>query len=120
MTRNLVCIRCPLGCQLTVAIEGTAVSSVTGQQCRRGEEYAKIECIAPMRTITSTVRINGGDIAMLPVRTAGDVPKSEIMACMQAISSITVDAPIKIGDIIVVNIAQTGINLVATRNIASV
>ena len=120
MTRNLVCIRCPLGCPLKVELEGSEVVSVTGQSCPRGTDYAKVECVAPTRTITSTVRISGGDIAMLPVRTATDIPKSKIMACMQAIHGLRVDAPIAIGDVILDNIAGTGVNLVATRNIAKI
>ena len=120
MTRNLVCIRCPLGCPLTVQLAGSEVTAVSGQGCRRGEDYARVECIAPTRTITTTIRVRGGDIAMLPVRTAGDIPKSEIMACMKAIRGIELDAPVKIGDVILGNIAGTGVKLVATRSISVV
>ena len=75
MTRELICIGCPMGCRLAAEIEDGVVTHVTGNTCRRGEEYAKKECVAPMRTVTGTVALRGGRLPVLPVRTNGEVPK---------------------------------------------
>ena len=75
MKRELICIGCPMGCHLTAEIENGVVTRVTGNTCRRGEDYAKKECVAPMRTVTGTVALRGGRLPVLPVRTNGEVPK---------------------------------------------
>ena len=116
MIRNLICIRCPLGCPLEVALSGSEVLSVTGNECPRGIDYAIVECTAPTRMVTTTVPVTGAEIHRLPVRTRGDIPKDKIMACMQALRGISVKAPIHIGDIVLANIADTGVDIIATRN----
>jgi CxxC motif-containing protein len=115
-TREMICIRCPLGCPLTVRIEGEQVE-VTGNSCIRGEEYGKKEVLSPTRVVTSTVRVMGGSLEMVPVKTKEDIPKDKIFACMEEIRKAEVFAPVFIGDIIISDCAGTGVSIVATRKV---
>lgn len=113
---ELTCISCPLGCPLKVETDGSgAVVGVSGNTCKRGEEYGRKEVTAPMRTVTSTVRVAGGIAPVVSVRTKTDIPKEKIFQVMEAIRKAEAKAPVKIGDIIVKNIAETGVDLIATK-----
>ena len=80
--RELTCIGCPMGCALTVSLEGGKVVSVEGYTCKRCRDYGEKECTNPMRTVTSSVPVKDGLIAMVSVRTASDIPKDKIQECM--------------------------------------
>jgi len=116
-TVNLICIGCPLGCPLTVEMEGNEVKSVAGNTCPRGDAYAKKELTNPTRIVTSTVRVAGGKLAMVSVKTQSDIPKGKIFDCVKALKDVEVVAPVKIGDVIVENVAGTGVNVIATKNV---
>ena len=116
-TVNLICIGCPLGCPLTVEMEGSEVKAVSGNTCPRGDAYARKELTNPTRIVTSTVRVAGGRLAMVSVKTASDIPKGKIFDCVKALKDVEVKAPVKIGDVIVENVAGTGVNLIATKNV---
>lgn len=115
-TRELICIGCPMGCPLTVTIDGENIA-VTGNSCPRGADYAKKEVTDPRRTVTSSVFVSGGKAVKVPVKTKTDIPKSEIINCMEVIKKTSVKAPVKIGDVIVSNICGTGTDLVATKDV---
>lgn len=114
MKRELTCIVCPKGCQLTVELEGKEIISISGHTCKRGEEYAKTECIAPMRTITSTAAIIGGGV--VPVKTDRTIPKELMFECMAEINKARVSPDAKLGDVVIENVLGTGANVVTTRN----
>ena len=116
-TVNLISIGCPLGCPLTVEMEGNEVKSVAGNTCPRGDAYAKKELTNPTRIVTSTVRVAGGRLAMVSVKTENDIPKGKIFECVKALKDVEVTAPVKIGDVIVENVAGTGVNVIATKNV---
>ena len=116
-TRELICIGCPLGCPLTVEMKGTEVVSVTGNTCPNGDRYARKEVTDPKRTVTSTVRVLGGSLPVVSVKTAPDIPKNKIFDCMQELATIRVKAPVQEGDVIVSNIANTGVSVIATKEI---
>lgn len=116
-TVNLICIGCPLGCPLTVEMEGSEVKAVSGNTCPRGDAYARKEMTNPTRIVTSTVRVAGGRLAMVSVKTASDIPKGKIFDCVKALKDVEVKAPVKIGDVIVENVAGTGVNIIATKNV---
>ena len=113
-TRNMTCIVCPMGCQLTVELENGEVKSISGNTCPRGKQYAIDECIHPMRTITSTARTENGEV--IPVKTDRTVPKELMFECMKEINKAVVKLPAKIGDVAVENILGTGANVVVTAN----
>ncbi len=116
MTRELICINCPLGCPLTVTIDGDEIT-VTGNTCPRGEAYGKKEVTDPTRIVTSTVPVSGGDMARLPVKTASDIPKGKILEVMEAVHAARVQAPVRIGDVVVRDAAGTGVDILATRDV---
>ena len=116
-TRELTCIGCPLGCAITVTMDGSTVTAVTGNTCPRGEAYARKECTNPTRIVTSTVRVKGGHLPVVSVKTASDIPKGKIGECVKALKDICVEAPVHIGDIILENAADTGVNIIATKDV---
>lgn len=115
--RNLTCIGCPLGCSITVRMEGGSVISVEGNTCKRGDDYARKEVTNPTRIVTTTVRVSGGSEAMVSVKTRSDIPKDKIFDCVRALKNVKVEAPVHIGDVICNDIAGTGVDIVATKNV---
>lgn len=115
--RELICIGCPLGCALTVQMNQGEVISVSGNTCKRGDTYARKECVNPTRIVTSTVKVTGGELAMVSVKTREDVPKSQIQACMRALRGVSVSAPVHCGDVILENVAETGVDIIATKTV---
>lgn len=118
--KNLTCIGCPLGCALEVTLHDGEVSDVTGNTCKRGDAYARKEVTHPTRVVTSTVAVANGEIPMVSVKTEYDIPKEKMTDIMRALSSVIVSAPVSIGDIILENAAETGVNVIATKNVGSV
>ena len=115
--RELICINCPLGCPLTVSLQDSEVVKVAGNTCPRGEAYARKECTNPTRIVTSTVRVQGGHLPVVSVKTASDIPKGKMEACVKELKNITVPAPVQIGDILLKNAAGTGVNIIATKDV---
>lgn len=114
--RELVCVSCPMGCAITVELdEKGQVVSVTGNTCPRGDKYARQECMHPERMVTSTVKVEGGRLAVVPVKTAQPIPKELIFDCMQEINKVTMKAPVHIGDVVVHNVLGTGVDVLATN-----
>ncbi|MCD8150330.1 MAG: DUF1667 domain-containing protein [Clostridiales bacterium] len=116
--RELICIGCPMGCNLSAEMEDGKVVSVTGNTCKRGDDYARKELTNPTRIVTSTVMVEGG--GMVSVKTASDIPKGKIHDCVRQLKGITVEAPVHIGQVIVKDIADTGVSIIATKEIAAV
>ena len=115
---KLICIGCPLGCLLTIDMDGDTIVNVSGHTCRNGEKYAKKELTNPTRIVTSTVRVSGGALPIVSVKTAADIPKDQMFACIKALQLVEVPAPIQIGQVILANVANTGVDVVATKAIA--
>ena len=108
------------GLPLTVTMEAGEVISVTGNTCKRGDVYARKEVTNPTRIVTSTVRVSGGDADMVSVKTKEDIPKGKIFECVKALKSVEVPAPVHIGDVLVKDVAGTGVDIVATKNVESI
>lgn len=117
-TRDLTCIGCPLGCSLKVTLENGEVTSVTGNTCKRGDVYARKEVTNPTRIVTSSVRVKNGVLAMVSCKTAQDIPKGKIFDCAHALENVVVEAPVAIGDVLVKDVCGTGVDVIATKNIA--
>jgi CxxC motif-containing protein len=115
---ELTCISCPLGCPLKVETDDRGqVLQVTGNTCKRGEIYGKKEVTAPTRMVSSTVQLLGGEAPVVSVRTKWDIPKDKIFPVMEEIRRIKVQAPVKIGDVVLENAAGTGVEIIATTNV---
>ena len=112
MKRELTCIVCPRGCQMTVELEGKNVLSVVGNFCPRGKTYAETECTHPTRTVTTTVKCADG--SLLSVKTDRPIPKENMMDCMKRINETVVSLPVFVGDVILSDVF--GAQIVATQN----
>ena len=119
MKRELTCIRCPLGCPLVAEIDGDRVT-VTGNTCPRGAEYGKKEVTNPTRIVTSSVRVEGGELPIVSVKTATDIPKGMIFDVMRAIRACRVAAPVRAGDVLIPDAAGSGADVVATRTVRAI
>ena len=115
--KNVTCIVCPAGCQICVKNEGKEIISITGNNCKRGEEYARKEVTNPTRIVTSTVKVKNGKQTMVSVKTRTDISKDKIFDCIKALKEVNVEAPIFIGDMILENVAGTGVDIVATKDV---
>ncbi|MBE6029609.1 MAG: DUF1667 domain-containing protein [Clostridiales bacterium] len=116
--REVICIVCPKGCHLKIEENGEGGYNVSGASCERGIDYGINEVTNPVRVLTSTVKVEGGSLVRCPVRTDGSVPKEKIFACMEEINNVTLSAPIEVGDVVIEDIAGTGVALIATRCIS--
>ncbi len=117
MTRELTCIGCPMGCELTVEVENGLAVSVSGNTCKIGENYARTEISAPVRTVTTTALTADG--VPVPVKTVGNIPKEKIFEVVGQIKRTTVALPVKLGDIILEDAAGTGVAVAATKSVGS-
>lgn len=115
MERELTCIICPKGCNIKVEIENGEIKNIEGNTCKRGYDYAMSEVTNPVRTITSTIKLENGQ--MVPVKTDKPIPKELIFKCMEEINKKIAKSPVKIGDILIENVLETGSNIIATKTI---
>lgn len=115
--RELICIGCPMGCMVNVTLEDGRVTAVTGNTCKRGDDYARKEVTNPTRIVTSSVCVAGGELPVVSVKTREDIPKGKIPEIMEALKGICVQAPVHIGDVVLANVAGTGVDMVATKNV---
>lgn len=118
--RELTCINCPLGCTLNVFMEQGNVVKIEGNTCPKGKAYGEKEVTDPTRIVTSSVRVTGGRMPVVSVKTASDIPKGKIGDCAEALKAVTVKAPVKIGDAVLKDVCGTGVDIIATRNVAAV
>lgn len=115
---EMICIVCPKGCHLHVDEKNNY--KVTGNRCKKGVSYGQQELINPVRTITSTCKISHAILPRIPVKTMEAIPKSKMMAVMHQINHIELDAPVHMGEIIIENVSDTGIDIVACRDMERV
>lgn len=116
MRKSLVCINCPMGCSITVEIEDSKIISVIGNACPQGREYAEQECLRPMRILTTTVKIAHGTHRVLPVVSEKAIPLDLTFKAMEQARQVCVEAPVQAGDVMIENLAGTGVRLMASRS----
>lgn len=116
MTKELVCIVCPRSCRMTITSEGDELV-VTGNTCKRGKEFAINEMTDPRRTVCTTVRTSFPSVPVLPIRVSGAIPKNKIFDLMREVNRITVSKRIGREEVVVPNILDLGVDLIATSNI---
>jgi len=115
--KTLTCLGCPMGCPLQLTIENGEIAEITGYECKRGEEYALQEYTNPCRLVSTTVACNSGLWPRLPVKTVDVVPKDRVLAVARALHALTIEAPVAMGQIIVDDVAGTGVAVIATRTL---
>ncbi len=120
-TYAYLCIGCPLGCRLEVDEDSHGdIIEIRGSSCRKGDRYAVQEHTDPRRSVTTTVAIIGGSLPRLPVKTDGEIPKDLVLAACEALRKVRVRAPVKMGDVVVEDLLDTGCAVVATRTMDAV
>ena len=118
--KELICVICPNGCQLEATLEKgreIQIKVISGELCEKGLKWAEQELINPMRTITSSILVVGGDLPLVSVRTDSPIPLGDIFEVMKAIKSGRARAPVKIGETLIKNPAGIPCNIIATRNV---
>ncbi|MBM4429609.1 MAG: DUF1667 domain-containing protein [Chloroflexi bacterium] len=116
-TTKIICITCPMGCTLEVTHEGKTISKVEGHTCKKGPEYAEAELTDPRRMVTSTVKVKGGVHPLLPVFTAAPIPKPLIFDLVKLLRQVELEAPVKVGQVVVHNVLDTGVDILASRDL---
>ena len=117
MRRTFTCIVCPNGCEVEAEYEGTNVLSVTGNLCPKGRDYVTQELVDPQRTIATSVPVKGGILPLTSVRTNRAIPKDRIFDVMREINKVTLNAPVRIGDVAIENVLGLGSDVIVTRHI---
>ena len=117
---NTLCVSCPVGCAIKVTYEGDKVLKVEGNTCPRALAFAQKEISNPERVFATTVRVIGGKLPVCPVRSRGPVPKSQVFEISRAVAALSVEAPIEIGQVILANACDTGVDIIASRSLEAV
>ncbi len=115
-TQMITCISCPVGCRMTVTTQDGEVMEITGNQCKRGEVYARQESVQPLRMVTAVAPVIDSP-APVSLKTKSPIPKESIMPAMKQIRALKLHLPIHAGDVLLENVAQTGVNIIATRSL---
>jgi len=120
--RRLICIICPMGCQLDVLFdpERGQVLEIEGNGCQRAWPYAEKELTNPTRMVTTTVRVRNGMWPLVPVHTAEPIPKSAIFPLLRELRRVEVQAPVRCGQVILANGAGTGVDVLASRDLPAI
>ena len=118
--KSVRCILCPIGCIITCRITGRNVTILGGQKCKKGAEYVQREALYPQRIITTLVLVEKGEWPLVSVKTTFPIPKEKIFSVMEFIKTLSITAPIKLGDTIARKIGGTQADLIATKNISCI
>lgn len=116
-SETLICIGCPAGCLITAKKQEDGTIDIDGNRCPKGEAYARNELTAPQRSVTSFIRVKNGLTEVVAVKTKGEIPKGKIGDCMREIMSAFCKAPVKAGEVLITNVAGTGVDIVSTANV---
>ena len=116
MEQTITCISCPVGCRMAVQVENGAFVSVTGNTCKRGETYARQECVVPERMVTAVIPVAGSAMP-LSVKTRTPIPKAKIGDCMAALAKVKLAAPVHMGDVVLPDVCGTGVDIIATKSV---
>jgi len=117
MKKELTCIVCPVGCQLSVIYEKNKIKAIEGNLCLKGKSFAENETICPKRILTTTIPIKSRVFNRLPVRSDKPIPKKIMKRAINIVKNYTVSIPIKAGDILIKNISDDGANIISSLTI---
>ena len=112
--KKLTCINCPIGCNITVTMDGDSIVSIEGNTCKRGEAYARSEITAPRRVVTGLVRVEGRH-EPLSVKTAAPIPKELVLECAELLRKTVVKAPIAMNQVVIPDVLSTGVDIISTK-----
>lgn len=120
MTRKFVCIVCPNSCELEATVEEGVVTDIKGGLCDRGRKYVKNELLHPVRTVTTLIRIRGGEMPLASVRLDNAIEKEKMLPLVSELKKIELDAPVTIGQIVMENVYGSGANVIITKNVKAI
>ena len=115
--KKITCIVCPISCKILVKTDGKQFEVLDGNKCKRGIEYSRNEALDPRRMLTSSVLVKNGEWPLVSVKSSSAVPKEKIFSVLKEIKKKTIIAPVKSGQILIKNVSNTGVNIVATKSI---
>jgi CxxC motif-containing protein len=115
MQKTFTCIICPVGCEITVTATGDTIERIEGHECKRGIPYVTDEFLNPKRILTTTVKADGAQFPVVSVRSDKPLPKNKIFDCMEVLKKTRIKAPITMGQVVVEDILDTGVNIIVTR-----
>jgi len=115
--KTIICITCPIGCDVTVRGESGKITSIEGNECKRGEEYVSNEYLDPRRVLTTVVKAEGCRLPVISVRTDKPIPKDKMLDCVDTLRNVVARGDMRIGDVLVENILGTGANIILTKNL---
>ena len=115
--KTIICIMCPIGCQINIKEKKGAIESMDGYRCKRGKSYAINEFNHPVRIFTSSIQVQDGQIPLIPVRSSQPIPKELIFKCIEEIKKIKVNTPVYFHEVIITNILNTNTDIISTGEI---
>jgi len=115
--KEITCIVCPIGCKILIKTDGKKFELLEGNKCKQGIDYARSEALDPRRVLTSSVLVEGGIWPLVSVKTKKPITKEKVFHVLKQIQRKKVNAPVKIGQVIIKNIANTNIDLIATKTV---
>ncbi len=118
--REFICVTCPVGCTISALVEGDELVEVQGQACRRGVAFVREELTSPRRTLTTTVRVDGGALPLAPVRSTAPLPKGIVLDVAARLRAVRVPAPVGAYQVIMADALGSGVDIVATRAVLRV
>ena len=114
---SMICVGCPVGCDLKVTVRDKELLSVEGNACPRAVQFARTEISSPVRVFATTVRVSGGRLPVCPVRSRGPVPKDRLFDISREVARLVVPAPVTIGQVILADACGSGVDIIATRDL---
>ena len=117
MKREITCIICPIGCRLVIVYSDDKIISIDGFQCKKGKGYGAEEFLNPVRTLTTTIRVKNGILPLVSVKTNKPIPKDRLLQAMDAIAGIELNAPVRIGDVLIEKVIGLDSDIIATKNV---
>ena len=118
--KEITCIVCPIGCKILVRTDGTRFEVLRGSKCKKGIEYARNEALDPRRMLTTSVLVKNGDWPLVCVKSSQPIPKEKLFLVLQEIKTAKVEAPVASGQTILRNVADTGVDIIATKTVKNV
>jgi len=118
--KEITCIVCPIGCKILVKTDGKSFECLDGYKCKKGVEYSRSEALHPRRMLTSSVFVTGGEWPLVSVKTNKPIPKNKLFDVLNIVKKTKIKAPVKIGQIIIKDVAGTGIDVVATKSVNAI
>ena len=114
---NIICVACPVGCRIKIESAAGEIKDINGYQCEQGRNYAVEEFKNPTRILPTTVRVKNGDLPLVSVKTASPIPKGDLLVAMEELARVEVEAPVTCGQVVLENVVDSGVDVVATNNV---